>query len=434
MRRWLNVVRVAWAPLLLTSVAWAMERFPPPDFETAYRLPKTQVPLPRTLLQEYLDVALLALALSLAAYLVYKRRSRRELTLLSVFSVAYFGFWRKGCVCAIGSLQNVSLALADRAYHVPLTVVAFFALPLVFALFFGRTFCAAVCPHGALQDLVLVRPVKVPAWLERALSLLAHVYLGAAVLFAATGSAFVICRYDPFVGFFRLSGSYGMLATGAGLLLLAAFVGRPYCRFLCPYGVLLRMLSWISKWRVVIYKYRCTLCGICPEACPYGAVLEPTPPAGAAGSRQPRLALLGAQVVALMAVFGWVGSRVAVPLSASHPTVSLAERVYLEDAGKVKGTTDASANFRNSGQSSKELLDQAGVIAHQFASGGWLWGAWIGLALGGMLFAQSLPRERAEYEAERGACVACARCFEPCPGSRKAAADTETERPGPAAL
>ena len=91
-----------------------MERFPPPDFETAYRLPKTQVPLPRTLLQEYLDVALLALALSLAAYLVYKRRSRRELTLLSVFSVAYFGFWRKGCVCAIGSLQNVSLALADR--------------------------------------------------------------------------------------------------------------------------------------------------------------------------------------------------------------------------------------------------------------------------------------------------------------------------------
>ena len=37
---------------------------------------------------------------------------------------------------------------------VPLAVVAFFALPLVFALFFGRTFCAAVCPLGAVQELV----------------------------------------------------------------------------------------------------------------------------------------------------------------------------------------------------------------------------------------------------------------------------------------
>ncbi len=49
---------------------------------------------------------------------------------------------------------------------------------------------------------MLIRPVAVPGWLESGLRLFAYAYLGAAVLFAATGSAFIICRYDPFVGFF----------------------------------------------------------------------------------------------------------------------------------------------------------------------------------------------------------------------------------------
>jgi polyferredoxin len=48
---------------------------------------------------------------------------------------------------------------------VPLVVLAFFALPLAFTLFFGRTFCGAVCPIWAIQDVVLLRPVRVPGWL-----------------------------------------------------------------------------------------------------------------------------------------------------------------------------------------------------------------------------------------------------------------------------
>ncbi|MHC5086583.1 MAG: 4Fe-4S binding protein, partial [Planctomycetota bacterium] len=43
--------------------------------------------------------------------------------------------------------------------------MVFFFSPLVFTLFFGRSFCAAVCPLGVIQDLVLLRPLKVPIWL-----------------------------------------------------------------------------------------------------------------------------------------------------------------------------------------------------------------------------------------------------------------------------
>ena len=48
-------------------------------------------------------------------------------------------------------------------------VIAFFFLPLVAALLFGRVFCGGVCPLGAVQDLVLLRPVTVPEKLDRVL-------------------------------------------------------------------------------------------------------------------------------------------------------------------------------------------------------------------------------------------------------------------------
>lgn len=197
------LVAVVLAMLLgAASLATAEERFPPPDF-TDHELPVTTTPAARSLAFEYLDVAFLAVALGLASWLAIKRRSRRGLVLLAAVSLLWLGFWRQGCVCAIGSIQNVALALADPGYAIPLAVLAVFALPLLASLYFGRTFCAAVCPLGALQELTLLKPVKVPAWLEHGLGLLPFVYLGAAVLLAATGTTFIICEYDPYVGFFR---------------------------------------------------------------------------------------------------------------------------------------------------------------------------------------------------------------------------------------
>ena len=110
-----------------------------------------------------------SLAWSLATYFALVSRSRKYLLVLTVASLIWFGFVRDGCVCSIGATQNVALALGDTGYAIPLGVVAFFVLPLVFTLFFGRTFCAAVCPLGAAQELVAVRSLKVPRWLDHAL-------------------------------------------------------------------------------------------------------------------------------------------------------------------------------------------------------------------------------------------------------------------------
>src|SRR5450759_657909 len=134
-----------------------------------YKTPAVQKPLPRDALLQVLDVLILAGAMGISVWLVLKRRSRKWAVALTIVSLAYFGFYREGCVCPIGSIQNVAVALTDHTYAIPMVVTAAFFLPLVVALFFGRAFCGGVCPLGAIQELVVLKPVQVPPRLDRAL-------------------------------------------------------------------------------------------------------------------------------------------------------------------------------------------------------------------------------------------------------------------------
>jgi NosR/NirI family nitrous oxide reductase transcriptional regulator len=205
-------------------------RFPKPEFESDYQQPRTTTPDPRAQIFDTMDVVVLLLMLTGATYFALRQRSRRTLFIMAIAAVLYFGFWRKGCVCSVGSLQNMALAVFNPDYAIPVPVILFFLLPLIFTLFYGRTFCASVCPLGAVQELVLIRPVRVPRVLQKWLGMIPYIYLGFAVLFASTGAAFIICRFDPFVAFFRMSGPFYMLILGFFFLVTGTVVGRPYCQ------------------------------------------------------------------------------------------------------------------------------------------------------------------------------------------------------------
>jgi polyferredoxin len=259
----------------------------PPDFGGAYSFPTPVHPEPVVDWLRSFDVVLLTVALGVAAWLAYKRRSRRGIALLSIASVAYFGFYRKGCICSVGAIQNIVLCLTDSRYFVSFSVLALFFLPLVATLFFGRIFCSGVCPLGAIQDLVVVKPLRVPLRLDRALRYLQFVYLGLAVLFAGWGlqlhlgswrlkmdQRFIICDWDPFISIFRRTGPFHMVAIGVAFLLAGMFIGRPYCRWLCPYGGILSILSRVSWKNIRISPDKELDCGLCADACAFGAIRE----------------------------------------------------------------------------------------------------------------------------------------------------------------
>lgn len=423
----LRSLYVALVMLLLAGTAWAEERFPPPEFRGGYKIPTEQQPLPRAskAIQEslgisgdmfwsWVDVGVLAAALGLAVYFVHVKRTRWGVFGLTIFSLAYFGFYREGCVCAVGSIQNVAAA-AFNPYALPWTVAAFFGLPLIVAIFAGRVFCAGVCPLGVIQDVFLFKPVQVPSWVEASLGLFAHFYLGLAVVLAATGTDFIICSYDPFVPMYRMSGTSGMLLIGAALLVASMFVGRVYCRFICPYSVLLRGISRLAQWKVHVSPKECIDCRLCETSCPFGALKHPVrEPASRQQARQRLLIGIGvtAFLLALLPLTGWKWGPM---LGRMDRTVQLAEQVNREENDAKIKRTDESKAWRLTGEPAQDLIQRATNVQWKLGLGGAILGLWMAIAVGNRLIRWSLPSKQTIYDADAAGCVACARCFEYCP-------------------
>jgi len=421
-RRWWmssGTAAAVMAALLVVAAGtvFGVERFPPPDFTSGYTFPTTTAPSPREGWLQVLDVVVLFLSLALSAYLVLVKRLRKYIFAQAVFSIFYFGFYRKGCVCSVGSVQDVTLAMFNNGYAVPWTVLAFFLLPLVFAVFFGRVFCASVCPLGVLQDVVLVKPIPLPLWLEKALGLIPFMFLGAGVLLAATGSIFLFCEYDPFISLYRRSGSYNMLMLGLIFLLAGVIIGRPYCRFLCPYGALLNIISRFSWRKVTLTPQDCVHCQLCDVACPFGAIAEPAgiPSEPVLRKRRRWLVAAIALVPILVIAGGWLGAQISGPMSRLNARVALAWQLASEDTGRALVATEASQAFRNSGRPVKELYAEAARIRSQFKLGGWLWGGFVGLAAGLQLVGLARTKHRDVFEPDPATCVSCGRCYTHCP-------------------
>ncbi len=418
----LNIILLAAALvcILFSASTDAVQNFPPPDFETDYTMPNLEIPEPQFRLNPVIDIIALTTALSLASFFSLKTRSRKALFCLMIACMLYFGFYRKGCVCSIGAIQNISLGLFDSNYTASLLIIAFFALPIIFSLFFGRVFCGSVCPLGAIQDLVTLKPLKVPAWLENILQMFAWIYLGLAILLAATNTAFIICRYDPFISIYRFTAGFDIIVLTVAFLILSMLVGRPYCRFICPYGVILRQASRLAKWKISIVPkgQECVQCRLCVAKCPYDAINEPyQAPVKTSYSGEIRKFILYIAITSALIIVGiFSGLKLGQHLAQGN--------INVITANVIRGTADnispddqnaiLEAVRANSLKEENIFLAEADIIK-KFQRGAVLVTTLLGLIAGLKLTRTIIYRSRKDYEVDDGKCLYCGRCLDACP-------------------
>ena len=222
------------------------------------------------------DLVLLSAFLVLA--LVSFRRKSVTLKYVSlVIAVGYMGFFKSHLISVTNLFTVIDGNLPVFKYN--LAFYLFAAFTVVSTLLWGRLYCGRVCAFGALTQLMdAVIPqrlrVDVPRALERRASWIKFGLLAVTLIYFVVTSDMLIYRYvEPFWMF-------GMFATtplwvALGVLLVASiFVRNLYCRFLCPVGATLGLISYLSAFRIKRWS-ECSTCRICEKTCQWGAIDGP---------------------------------------------------------------------------------------------------------------------------------------------------------------
>jgi polyferredoxin len=206
----------------------------------------------------------------IAAYLWYSGVVTRKIAFgAAVFgALAGFVFLAPIMPLELGGIVNV---ISGASILTP-GIIVIGAVILV-TLLVGRTFCGQICPVGSLQELAYEVPVK--KFVIRHTEILELVRL--AVFLATVIAAIYLIDLMAITGLydlFSLTISAG-LVIAAGIILLAAFLYRPVCRIICPFGVLFSLFAEFSLFRLKRTE-TCIHCKKCEKACPARTAGEET--------------------------------------------------------------------------------------------------------------------------------------------------------------
>ena len=192
-------------------------------------------------------------------------------------SVVYLGFFRSQLITIVNIFALTQWNLPT--FRQNLFWYAFAIFTIVTTILWGRIYCGRVCAFGSMTQLLdKIVPKRfryeVPARLEQRANMIKYGLLGAVVLYFLITKNVQIYRYvEPFWMFSR-EASTG-LWIGLGVLLVATvFVRNLYCRFLCPVGAFLGLLSNLTVFRIKRWS-ECNSCKICEKACEWGAIRGP---------------------------------------------------------------------------------------------------------------------------------------------------------------
>lgn len=187
-------------------------------------------------------VALIAVLLG-AVVPLFTNNRRLHLVQL-VVNVVVLGLWT-------GTFVSYTLFLRLFAGGVSLSAIGTLAAPLlmlIVALLYplaGRSghYCAHVCPFGSAQELagkLSRRKLRITPRMLRVLTALRNLLWGVLMALLLTGTCTAWIDYELFTAFIYSSASVWVIVLAVLFLVLSVWVPRPYCRFVCPTGALMK--------------------------------------------------------------------------------------------------------------------------------------------------------------------------------------------------
>lgn len=153
-------------------------------------------------------------------------------------------------------------------------------IALILTIAFGPVICGWVCPFGTFQEWLgkLGRKVFrkrynyfIPSNIDKYLRYIRYIVLALVIYVTATSAKLVFQEYDPYFALFNFWSSevsiIGLIILGV-IIVMSLFVERPWCKYACPYGALLGILSSFRIFKIRRNALACISCRACDRACP----------------------------------------------------------------------------------------------------------------------------------------------------------------------
>jgi len=220
-------------------------------------------------------ILLVLLALVMTAFL---RKSEKIRWVALAVTLGYLGFYDSGFLSISHITSGIKRGPSMYLNDAPLLLLIVFTL--VTTLLWGRIFCSSLCPFGALQDFITKLVPRrfqynVPQGIHDKAIYIKYGILALILLLTVVATDVIVFQYfEPFGTIFFRSQQVLLWAILIGFLLASSVIKRFYCRYACPLGAALGVISIISPNKIKRVA-QCDVCKVCEHACPTGAIRGP---------------------------------------------------------------------------------------------------------------------------------------------------------------